>query len=137
MSETATREYLNGTATDLGADLGIEPATRFMAIYGGKVIKVPTRFDSNHVYCRVLGDEACRVFVREYGGMTLRVPQMIDAELMRRVHATAELIRDGARIATIALVLSVTERTVLNYRAEAERLGLLPMILREKPSHED
>lgn len=123
-------EYVNGVAEDLGAVIGACALLRLMAVFGGEKIYVPMRADSKHVLCRVLGMPACRRLCEQYGGTRLSVPLYKEAEILRQARMVGMLIRKGVHVATIADVLSVSERTVRNLRARAEALGLLPTILR-------
>jgi hypothetical protein len=137
MNENIDIDYQNGVAEDLGALLGYCAASRFMAVFGGQKIMIPREMRSGHLIGRVVGEPAFARLCAEYGGEQIKVPAYMEAELMRRYHAVAEMILDGTRAATIARVLSVSERTVNYYRVKAESLGLLPMVLKDRPRDGD
>lgn len=124
-----TIDPINGIAEDLGALLGHTRACLLMDLYGGEKIYIPKQADPEHHLALLLGETALAALCREYGGENLKVPTDTARDRNLLIRAVAEKIKAGQRIPDIAETLHMSPRNVANYRALAERIGLLPLIL--------
>lgn len=127
-----TEEPLNGNAEDLGALLGLSAATRLMAALGTELVYIPETAPEGHRLENILGRSAYLRLCREYGTETLRIPSNAEAERIGLIRAVASMIKLGRRIPDIATTIDMSARQVMRYRVEAERLGFLDMVIKER-----
>lgn len=126
-------EYTNGIIEDLGAALGTEAALRLIALYGGTNIYVPQDATTHHRLLLCLGPIPYKHLVAEWGGQTLKLPSGEEVfDRYRRIRAASLLISRGFKTWEIAQILGIKDRQVKNYRAQAEEVGILPMVFSRK-----
>lgn len=127
----------HGIMEDLGACLGFESANRLIALYGGTSIYVSGDPKQCHKFSLILGPEALARFCEEFGGQTLDLPENEEFSRLRRIRAVSHFMSKGYRVSEVAKILGQSARQVSNYRAQAEELLLIPMVIRAKAPRGD
>lgn len=122
-------DYQNGIIEDLGAVLGVSATNRLIAVFGGRSLYVPETMTAGHPIALVLGELPAARLVEAFGGETLsNLPTDEECARLRRVRDVAELIKNGINPQVIGRLVGVSTKQVVRYRAEAETLGLLPVV---------
>lgn len=122
-------QALNGTPEDLAAILGYTAAQRLMAGYGGGILKIPTEARDSHPLTALLGQPAMQALCRDYGGEHLWIPHHADDDAVIIRRAVARMVSGGHGNKAIATLFGVSDRQVMRWRADAEGLGFLKMVL--------
>lgn len=122
-------EYQNGIMEDLGAIIGCQATNRLIAVFGGASLYVPARIDADHPIARVTGLSAAARLAEAFGGETLaNLPDNEEFYRLRRVRQVAGLLRGGLSPREISTMVGVSAKQIGRYRAEAEEIGLIPLV---------
>lgn len=125
-------EYQNGIMEDLGSIIGYQAANRLIAVFGGASLYVPNQLSDEHTITHVVGRPAAVRLAEAFGGTTLaNLPDNEEFYRLRRVRQVAGLLRAGVGARDVADLVGVSTKQVGRYRAEAETIGLLPMIFED------
>lgn len=122
----------NGVLEDISAVIGFTATTRLVALFGPGNLLVPMNANADHAISRAIGQPAARALSAEWGGQVLKLCFHADYHHARLVRAVANMIKGGMPTKDVAIVVGLTERQVRNLRAEAEEMGLLPLVLKTK-----
>lgn len=120
----------NGVLEDIAAVIGFAATSRMVALFGPGKILVPVAAHAEHAITRAIGEPAMRRMVAEWGGQVLELPMHADFHHARLLRAVACMLQGGMSPKDISGVVGVTERHLRRLRAEAEAMGLLPLVLR-------
>ncbi|WP_287995351.1 helix-turn-helix domain-containing protein [Acidiphilium sp.] len=124
----------NGVLEDISAVIGFTATTRLVAMFGPGKLLVPVAAHPDHAITLAIGQSAMRRLVAEWGGQVLELCMNADFHHARLVRAVAIMLKDGMPPKDVAGVVGLTERQVRRLRSEAEEMGLLPLVLRSKPT---
>ncbi|WP_049780328.1 hypothetical protein [Aromatoleum aromaticum] len=113
---------------DIGAAIGTTATLRLLALFGGTRLYVPETLDADHVIARALGLEPAQRLSAVFAREQLDLADAEDYLRLRRVRRVAGLLRAGAGARDVADLVGVSTKQVGRYRAEAEEIGLLPMV---------
>lgn len=122
----------NGVLEDIAAVIGFTATTRLVALFGPGKLLVPMNASADHAISLAIGLPAARALSTEWGGQVLGLCFHADYHHARLVRAVANMIKGGMPTKDVAIVVGLTERQVRNLRAEAEEMGLLPLVLKTK-----
>lgn len=122
-------EITNGIMEDLGAAMGFEATTRLIAVFGDASLYVPQQIDEAHPIARVVGINAAQRLVADFGGETINLPANEQYDRLIRVRTVARLLRKGVTTRDIGQLVGLSTKQVGRYRAEAEEIGILPVVL--------
>ncbi|MCK0508466.1 hypothetical protein [Aromatoleum anaerobium] len=113
---------------DIGAAIGTTATLRLLALFGGTRLYVPETIEADHVIVRALGLEAALRLSAAFGREQLDLAGAEDFHRLRRVRRVAGLLRAGTGARDVADLVGVSTKQVGRCRAEAEAIGLLPMV---------
>lgn len=122
----------NSVLEDICGEIGFTATIRIVALCGGGTLYVPTAAEEGHPMALAIGLSAWRRLVALWPGETLDVPLNAEYHHATRLRAVAALIQSGMAVKDIGGVVGLTERQVRRLRAEAEEIGLLPLVLRAR-----
>lgn len=91
--------------------IGLEPALRLVAGWGGSTLYVPDKYDPSHIIARVLGEEAAIKLELTYGGQTLSVPK-VDLRAIETEVRVVRLLHSGLSQYATAWTLKLTKDRV-------------------------
>jgi len=103
-------------------------ALRLLALFGGAELDVPKAITPDHILARLNNLESAARLATAFGGGSIRIPEAADFTDLQRVRQVSRLVRAGVSPREIAMMLGIGTRQVTRYRAEAEALGVLPMV---------
>lgn len=99
------------SAEQLVKDIGFDAALRIIAGWGGRTLYVPGEVDSQHLICRVIGEEAFERLESIYGSQTITVPKLNLKHIKLEVDAVT-LVSKGLSMREAAHVLGVSKERV-------------------------
>ena len=117
---------------DIGAVIGTVSTMRLLAVFGGTRLYVPEQMDADHPIALALGLASARLLAKRFGREQLDLPDAEDFHRLRRVRCVAGLLRSGAAQRDVAMMVGISTKQVGRYRAEAEGLGLMPLVFEGK-----
>lgn len=117
---------------DIGAAIGTAATLRLLALFGGTRLYVPEHIGADHPIALALGLAPARLLAARFGREQLDLPDGEDFHRLRRVRCVAGLLRGGAAQRDVAMMVGISTKQVGRYRAEAEGLGLLPLVFEGK-----
>lgn len=123
----------NGQAEDFGALIGFEATNRLLAVFGGTQLYVPESATEDHPIAKVVGFRQMQLLCEEWGAQIVSIPENEEFRRLRCLRSVASLIKAGHPTDSIASILGMSNRQVQRYRAQAEEIGLLPMIMTSPP----
>lgn len=126
---------MNTTLDDLSAIIGFSATIRLSMWFGSRKnnLYVPKVATEDHVITTIIGMPAMRRLVNEFGGQHLCVPGMRGAFVEGRKSLIRDRLLSGVGTKEIAAETGLSERRVMQLRREFEQMGLLPLIIGEKP----
>lgn len=122
----------NGVLEDISAVIGFTATTRLVGVFGPGKLWVQVEATPDHAISLAIGLPAARRLSAEWGGQVLELCANTDGHHARLVRAVANMIKGGMPTKDVAIVVGLTERQVRNLRAEAEGMGMLPLVLKTK-----
>lgn len=108
--------------------IGGAAALRLLALLGGTELDVPEAIPPDHIIGRLGGPVAAARLAATFGGRSIRLPDAAEFTHLQLVRRVAGLLRASASPRDVAMMLGIGTRQVSRYRAEAEALGILPMV---------
>lgn len=121
----------------IGHTIGTTATMRLIAIFGGARLYVPETMPADHPIARAIGHPAALKLAQVFGKERLDIPPGNDFLRLTRIRRVAALLRAGAGRRDIATGIGCTEKQVMNYRTEAEEIGMLPMVFDGKSGQGD
>ncbi|KON79404.1 hypothetical protein PA01_12750 [Azoarcus sp. PA01] len=112
--------------------IGFEATCEMSGWLGGRSLYVPDIAHPNHVIAQLLGRDAFAELVAVFGGQTIDLPAGDIYMRARRNREVTTLLSDGYSERYVANRFRMTTSNVRSIRRRAERMGVLPMILRRK-----
>ncbi len=127
-------EVRNTTLDDLAAIIGFTATLRLAVWFGDRKanLYVPDTVGDGQQLVALIGESAARRLSAEFGRQHINVPSLHSALREKRYELIHRRLLEGSGSKAIAQETGITERRVLQLRAEFERLGLLPMVLTTK-----
>lgn len=119
----------NLVAEELARFIGFIATIRLCAVYGGRSLYVPGIAEPDHFLATLLGAEAFAALVKEFRSITIAVPKVEEFERWSKVRQVSQFLSKGATPKEISRALTLTPRYVRMLRKDAEKIGLLPMVL--------
>lgn len=119
----------NLLAEELARFIGFIATIRLCAVYGGRSLYVPSVAEPDHFLATLLGAEAFGALVKEFRSISFTVPQVEEFERWSKVRQVSQFLSRGATPSEISRALTLTPRYVRILRKDAEKIGLLPMVL--------
>jgi len=112
--------------------IGFEATCEMSGWLGGRSLYVPDIAHPDHVIARLLGPAAFVDLVAAFGGQTIDLPAGDIYMRARRNREVTALLSDGYSERYVANRFRMTTANVRAIRRRAERMGVMPMILRRK-----
>lgn len=113
--------WLPATLRALADVAGLDAALAIAERYGGRRVKLPSRYRPGSWLDEVVGEKAARAIVEHFGTQPLDIPLGSNgtyAQMRRQMNARfEELEAEGASAARIASELGITDRAVRLRRA--------------------
>ncbi len=122
-------DYQNGIMEDVGAEIGFSAANRLIAVFGGATLYIPGDIPADHPIALVVGEPAAARMAQAFGGETIDLPDNEEFFRLRRTRQVAGLVRSGMSAREISTLVGVSGKQISRYRATAESMGLLPLVL--------
>ena len=113
---------------DIGAVIGTVSTMRLLAIFGGTKLYVPEQMTTDHPIALTIGLTPAQQLSTGFAREQLELPDAEDFHRLRRVRCVAGLLRASTAQRDVAIIVGISTKQVGRYRAEAELLGLIPMV---------
>lgn len=113
---------------DIGAIIGVSATMRLMALFGGTKLYIPETIRADHPIAHGIGSTAAAQLSNHFAREHIDLPEGEEFMRLHRVRRVASLLRTGMSPRDVGMLVGVSTRQAGNYRAEAERLGLLPVV---------
>lgn len=113
---------------DIGAAIGTTATMRLIALFGGTNLYVPEKVDADHVIARAIGLDAAMRLSAMFAREQIELSDADDFLRLQRVRRVAGLLRAGAPARDVAMLVGISTKQVGRCRAEAETMGLIPMV---------
>lgn len=113
---------------DIGAIIGVSATMRLMALFGGTKLHIPKTIRADHPIAHVIGAAAAAQLATHFASEHIDLPEGEEFMRLHRVRRVASLLRTGMSPRDVGMLVGVSTRQAGNYRTEAERLGLLPVV---------
>lgn len=127
-------EIRNTLLEDLGAIIGFHATLRIVAWFAGANLYIPAEASEQHAIAQLIGVPAMRRLVDEFGNEHLWIPENHGVEIEERNKLIRDELAAGRGTKEIAAKTGLHERRVQQLRRKLEAMGLLPLILTEKPA---
>lgn len=116
-----THDWLPQSLREIADIAGLDAALALAEAYGGRRVKLPSRYRPGTWLDRLVGETAAKAIIEHFGTTPLDIPLAgagTYAQMRRNMAARFEaLTAEGASAARIAAELGITERAVRMRRA--------------------